>query len=514
MFEFDLQSSCAMKATDDLHRLLHSLSQAEKRYVKIFASKHLIGEQNKYMRLFDAVLAMAEHNEEKLKKQIPSRHISSEKNYLYNFVLKSMRTFHSEKSVDKQLKEAMLDIRFLIEKRLYDLCDKELQRAKKLAYEYEKFTMLLEILFLERNTVLERTTKDIVIATDEINAEIGVVQEKFNEYTTRSQMRCQSFMRLRHKSYSKDEAHQDFFQRLAKHELFNRVPDQNSFELQYNYLITQQNYFQGIGSFDEAYSCQKELLALWDRFEHRKLEDGIMYQISLSNYLNACFNRGNFDSFAETLEAYKNLNCNSEEEEAEKFQNTYYMELLYCMNCDKMDYAISLLPEIEKGMKIYRTKINKARELAFYYNIGLLLFLKENFKASLEWINKIIQDGKTDARIDLQHLARLIQLVLFFETGKHDLLEYSYRSVKRLFNQQNASFGFEAFIFKCLRQLTDSRPSEYPEIFKELLDSLTSLREGSGSRLVGIEEFEIWARHRLENRPMRDFIHENAKASA
>src|SRR6187551_2408089 len=101
-----------MKRKDKLAELIQSLSSAEKRYVRIFGERHLQTQDNKYLRLFDALQSGEE--EEKTKKNP-----ASERNYLYTFILKAMRSFHEGKDIDVQLKESLLHCNFLFEKRLY-----------------------------------------------------------------------------------------------------------------------------------------------------------------------------------------------------------------------------------------------------------------------------------------------------------------------------------------------------------------------------------------------------------
>jgi len=44
-----------MKPSTELFDLIRSLSQSEKRYFKVYASKHVIGKENNYVRLFEAI---------------------------------------------------------------------------------------------------------------------------------------------------------------------------------------------------------------------------------------------------------------------------------------------------------------------------------------------------------------------------------------------------------------------------------------------------------------------------
>ncbi|MGZ6555019.1 MAG: hypothetical protein ACXVDV_20715, partial [Bacteroidia bacterium] len=97
-----------MKYSDDLFQLINTLSKNEKGYFKKYAAKHVIGEQNNYIRLFDAIEKQNEYDEEKIKKIFKAetfiKHLPSEKNYLYWMIIKSLMEYHSELSIAIELK--------------------------------------------------------------------------------------------------------------------------------------------------------------------------------------------------------------------------------------------------------------------------------------------------------------------------------------------------------------------------------------------------------------------------
>ena len=501
-----------MKATDDLHRLLHSLTQAEKRYVKIFASRHLIGEQNNYMLLFDAVLDQEEYNEDKLKTKLKTRHLSSEKNYLFRFVLKSMRTFHAEKNVDKQLKESLLDIRFLIDKRIYDVAVKELDKVKKLAYEFDKFLVLIEVFALERAIVTEKQTKEVRKKIHEINEETRKVLDKLVEWQTGAILQNEIFLYQRHMGSSLPE-YVEQITALIENPFFQKEPDSNSFELSFSYFFAKSIYYQQCNDYIKARDYHLRLIQLWDRFPQYVQEESLRFKKMLSNYLGICMRIDMFEEFPSTLERIKSIPCDSAEEEAEQFQNVFFYEFLYHMNLAQFDAAEALIPEIEKGMKKYKTKINKARELTFYLNISTLLFIKSNFKAAYEWLNKIIQDGKSDSRQDIQHYAKVHQLVLLFELGKYDLLEYTFRSVQRHIKQSEIKLGYEESVLQAIRKLVDVQGNERQPIYSKFYEKIEEVKKEKKGLSTGLDVMQLWVNHHLQNKPMTDLLAEMVLSS-
>ena len=91
-----------MKPSGELHQLIKNLSMSEKRYFKIFSSRHVIAGENNYIRLFDAIDKQEEYNEQKIKTALSKEafvsHLPSEKHYLYNHVLDSLNAFHKDRT--------------------------------------------------------------------------------------------------------------------------------------------------------------------------------------------------------------------------------------------------------------------------------------------------------------------------------------------------------------------------------------------------------------------------------
>jgi hypothetical protein len=59
-----------MASTDSLHELVHSLDTNEKRYYRMYCSRHAIGGENEYAVLFDLILGQTEYDEESLRQQM------------------------------------------------------------------------------------------------------------------------------------------------------------------------------------------------------------------------------------------------------------------------------------------------------------------------------------------------------------------------------------------------------------------------------------------------------------
>jgi len=170
-----------MKKSDELFNLIRSLSKSEKGYFKKYAFTGSAREEEKnYIRLFDAMDEQQEYDEDKIVKTFKGEQFAKQihrvKNYLYHIILKSMRGYHSRHLVENTVKEHLQDIHFLHEKGLYPQAKKLLKSARKLAYQYEKFPPLIEILDWERKIVSRqaysvayaRTLNEILLEREEV----------------------------------------------------------------------------------------------------------------------------------------------------------------------------------------------------------------------------------------------------------------------------------------------------------------------------------------------------------
>ena len=90
----------ANKYSSHLYELIKSLSKAEKRYFKVFVTRHTASDsQNNAQILFDAIDKQKTYNEELLLEQLSKyvfvKKFSIAKARLYDTILKSLDAFYS-----------------------------------------------------------------------------------------------------------------------------------------------------------------------------------------------------------------------------------------------------------------------------------------------------------------------------------------------------------------------------------------------------------------------------------
>lgn len=133
---------------DILFDLIKSLTKTEKRFIKLTAQFHQ-GDKS-YLKLFNAIESQKEYDESVLLKQFKNeqfiKQIGVVKNYLQNFILKQLRSYHSESKASIVCKNLLIDVEILYWKSQFKLATRLLKKTKKMAEKYHFFLIIEEVL--------------------------------------------------------------------------------------------------------------------------------------------------------------------------------------------------------------------------------------------------------------------------------------------------------------------------------------------------------------------------------
>ncbi|TND08837.1 MAG: hypothetical protein FD123_1691 [Bacteroidetes bacterium] len=495
-----------MSKTDTLFELVSSLSTAEKRYIGVFSKKHQV---NDYLNLFGKVSTQAKkikkntgENSKNLKRLKIN---SSEKNYIYSFILKALRSFHESRNVDIAIREMLINAGLLLEKRLFKQSLKMLQRAKKQVMGFDRHLLLAEIIQMEIQVIVEISGKDALLHFDSLTEAFGSVIGLYpNELAAASLQQRIRLLQRRHERLPQSKQWK-YSEQLDS--LLALAKSTRNFSLLHNSLFARAMFNHSLGRFAGSAAVYEELIALWETRPDRIRGENMLFKKIIFNYLIACHRLERFDVYPPMIGRIRAIPCTNTEEEAEQFQNLQMMELLLLMNTDGYDQLPRIEAEISAGLRQYRNKINKAHELAFYHNIAMAHFLCEDWKSSMGWIEKIMLEKKSQQRIDLQCFARLLRLVLWYETGKYDLLEYETINAQRYLRKNGGWTVFESTVTKLVARLPAIPAEEKPVLFRKAFHQLQKIKENTETAGVpGLDELICWMQSHLEGITIREVM--------
>ena len=499
-----------MKSPDSLFDLVKALSPAEKRYFKV-ANGKVNGKEGNIMQLFDALDRMDEYSDEKLRKKLKGasflKFLSAEKGNLYDALMRAMRNFYAEKSVDTRIFELMQEEVFLRGKGLNELRELTLDKAEALARKYEKYTYLLEILLAQKDLITEfeekRLTERVRQKLEEIE-EVVELQHALAKLTLASD---EIFVFSRSGADLKSESNRQHLEMLADNVHSFRTKLKSTFKLSIKYHASLSHYYWSIGDRKQCFENAATALEILESNPDKQKEEGQLYKTTLANYLTRAHAYRNYSKFEEKLKTLKSLPADTFYAEGEVFQNVYFVEHLYYINAGRFEEAEALVSTIEQGLITYARKINRSRVLSFTYNIMVMYFVMHRFKDARIWSERLL-DEKSDIRQDNQTANRILYPIICYELGKFDILDNITRASYRYLLAQQRLHEFERMVIRYLKTMPFTANEK---AFKEKLEAFTTEIEAftvseTFVRGSGMEEVELWIRSKREGRLMRDMF--------
>lgn len=500
-----------MAGQDELFHLIKSLNASEKRYFKTNAKKGGDSQSN-YVQLFDAMDAQGdEYDEAELKKKHANKSfvkfLSTEKKYLREQIMKQMRAFYAESTIDNTINQLLSDARIFRDKGLVSLCQKALTKAKELSTKYERYYLLSETLSRLVGFVMEFEKKNLtepVIQLINEQKQLAIIQESKLELQTKNR---ELFSLYRSGADMLDQKIRDRADMLIAEVERHRIRTGQSFSLGVLFNRAYSNYSQMVRNSEDSLNYTIEEYKLFHENDHFILEDAANYKICLANLMSRAMAAENDEWFKKAATEIKQLPTNTFNEEGEVFQNVYFQEHLFYINHGDFEKAEALIPVIEKGLITYEAKINQARRLAFQFNIMVMYFIMHDFKKALQWAMPLLDDT-SEIKQQQKFVTTILLPFIHFELGHAELVDSFARSAYRLLQRNTRLHAFERLALKYLKNMPLSKESpEFKPMVTEFHEELEKLMsDASIPTILGMEELSLWARSHFSGKKMSSLL--------
>ena len=415
-----------MKRKQDLFDLISAMSKSEKRYFTLDAQKS--GKKDsKYLELFKAINGMEDYDETKLKKKFP-KNLSADKAYLYDAILRSMRDYRSAKSISAQIKEMILDAKYLYERGLYDQSEDRLIDAKELAKSIDDQVTLLEINREERALAwlikknYENKFQELVI---ENKTSITDLLNYFRYYDLSSEL----IIGL-NKGYYKD-----------KNSLVNELEEKIDFNLELKsprakqkYYLTLALYYQNLNELERAATYYAMIIDIWEENIDYKREEPFRYIDDINGLLSVYTKLGKIEEWPTLIKKLEEESSANTHLKGATFYIVNIYKLIYLINTGEKHDVKSLVDEIEVGLASY--KMNAPRQIALMFNATVLLFVNEKFQLSNEWSKKLIKKMKMVHQKTGLWPSYFLRLLSVQEFMDREVLDNEIRNIERLFSSE------------------------------------------------------------------------------
>jgi hypothetical protein len=490
-----------MKKNSNAFIIIKNLSMSEKRYFKIFSERHTIGEQNKYVALFDELDKASEENDIELKKNLKKAgvnpdFISADKNYLYQLILRSLNVFHDSKTYNLELKQNLSSIEILFHKGLYHEALKLIAKAEELARECENFQLMIDILIWKKKC--SGYSLGLKKAA-EVNLEIDKYILLLNNFKRITDLYYESnLIQADNEKYSKAEVLKKLKSILNQPELKNEK-NALSFSAKIFYYLIYSNYYYSIDDKQNEYNHLQKLVDILNQSKTYAIENPLDY-VSIYNRLLSIkkfFPKSTFFEDIQVLKEFPQKITIRKEVIAERVFihiNTHKLEY-YLINND-FNSALNKIKDIEKEISKLNMDIEPYHMIYFYYLHAITLIYVGEFHKALKFINKTLNEFEFEARPQVYLRIEVLNVITHYELKNNSLVTSLSKQVLKKNQSKNILTSFEERILNVLYKITNIKhltSKEEASMIHALANELSNSKQ-SNQLSVNLlnENYEKW----------------------
>lgn len=470
---------------NNLSGLINSLNKSEIRYFKLVSSVQS-GDKN-YLKFFDELVKQKNnpYDEKKIKEKFKNEKFINQltftKYYLYSAILKSLVLYSGEVSVDLKINSMINKARILYNKALFSQFFQMLKNAKETCLKYERFSSYLQLLEMEKVVIIKKIFPEAASTIDEtklFEEEVNILNKLRNlaEYQNlvsrltglfrmkgrareNSALKLISVMKESHVMMFPDRA--DSVIALERYYFIHQLTADllGDFKTMHKYarkrfeLIIENPFpFQ-----DQMFNYKQDILLYMILLGSRvrvEPEPGLILQEEQNKY----------------LDLLKEHSGNTDIEKINLFLIESTLKLSNSASFSDFETAMDVINSIVDDLNKFRGKLDSNYEILIYNSIvKTCVYFGEYAKANT-YLNILLNLPQLSVRKDIELYARIINLIVHYELGNFDLLEYLIKSTYRFLLNSNNVYGFERAVINFLRKLTSISTND------QLLENLELLK--------------------------------------
>jgi hypothetical protein len=510
------------RSTDSLFQLIKSLHKAEKRHFKLYIKRSSAKEDLKIVELFDALDKLAEYDERILLKKLPSiqkPQLNNIKTHLYKQVLASLRDLKSTDTLELQLSEQLDNARILYNKGLKHQALKILERAREIAKANGKFNYLAQVISLEKKIETLHITRSIQEKTEKLTQEALEISGHIDRVTRLSNLALRLYGWYTKHGHARNEKDEAGIRQFFKEQL-----PEDAFQLTdfYERLYLYQSYtwYAFIRQdFLMYYRYAQKWVDLFDENEVMKKVELGHYIKGMHNLLNAHFDLRNYQLFEKVLEEFETFSHTPIALQHDNFRihTSIYINsarLNWHLMTGTFKEGLKMVDSVLTNLDEYALYVDPHRIVVFNYKLATLYFGSGDYKTSIDFLQKIINDTSADLRIDLQSYARLMHMLAHYELGNDEIIESLIKSVYRFMAKMKNLTVVEEEMFRFIRHSFGVSPRKMKPELEKFLHKIKHLeKDRFETRAFAYLDIISWVESKVYEKPMAEIINEKYRKS-
>ncbi len=474
----------AKHSSDHLFDLIKSLTRSEKRYFRLLSQQQKES-KSKYMQLFDYLDQKEVFTAGELDgiTFIKASQISNMKAHLMQKILQALRQFESGKNSEIHIREMIDYVQLMYNRGLFRQAFDILKKAYKKVAKTGNLELKLELLKWEKNLLNQsvgsqysQAVQRVITEVEDANSKINLI----NQFTNLAVKLNSIYVKagyIRNDNHFK-EVQNLFYKGLPKHE-----EEELSIHEKLSLYRLYVNYYYFIEDMDLGYQYALKWLQLYDQHPDLKQSQLNDYLSAINQVMIAEYKLFLYQNFLKSRQRLHDMNEQMRNSVNENIRNrlikyVYVHEFNRIFMLGKFNLGVKLLKRLDPDLEAFIQRSDEHSRIILFYKIACLYFGDSQYHKALEWLNRVLQDEKTDVREDIHSFARILSLIAHYELGNMEVIDYYIRSTYRFLLKKGELHLFQKYILRFLRKLAgEFREEELIPEFKKLLKNLEPLQD-------------------------------------
>lgn len=484
-----------MKASENIFDLIKSLTGKEIEYILKTSDLHKKSGSNNYMMLFHEILSQQSYNEKEIIKKLGYQtnlnNFAFTKNYLYHFILNRLEEISKLPQVILRRK---INFTELSRQQQYGphLVDM-LKEAEEEAFNLQLFDNSLSVY-----NIAFSGKKPDAGSLSHIRKMLKA-KKSFVHYR-----KLFALVRLKHhqSSFIRDILKTPEFRDVYEEELLE--PDSNyNFNHKIFFYLAKGIVYYATKDYENGTRIRNELIKLWDKYPQ-------MIEVRFAAYYNTFYNKAlvasNLGQFEEAVSAIHYLRGKMEEMNRGTLFQKYMLYNLLIDVYNSWGYFERSLEVIDEYTR-FREELSYSENTLFsdqqyYFYLAKVYYGTGNLKEASRHLNHII-NNELEYNSDITCMAYVLSLLIYFESGKSDVLEYRLHHTQRELEKRNCMMGSLQLLIKFLKNYVNKQPdgAELKQLFVKLKEGIDEniAEDAVQQNLISYFDIAAWVTSKVEN---------------
>lgn len=490
-----------MKPSENIFELIKSLSGKEIEYILKTSDQHKKSGSNNYMLLFHEIISQPVYNEKEIIKKLGYENnlnnFAFTKNYLYHFILNRLEEICTLPQV--VLRRKINCAALSRQKKYAPFLQEVLKESEEEAFKLQLFDNYLSVAQMHTQNGNDN---------DEMNKRVQNMLRAKKTYL--HYRKLFALVRLKHhqSSFIRDILNTPEFKDVYEDELLESDASYN-FNHKVLFFMAKSIVYYATKDYENGVRIRNELIKLWEKYPH-------MIHLRFAAYYNTFYNQAlthsNRGEFGEAVKTIQFLTQKLEElNRGTHFQKYMLYNLLIDVynSCGYFEKSLEVMDEYTRFRQGLPPSENVYSEQQYYFYLAKVYYGSGNLKEATRQLNHII-NNELEYNSDITCMAYVLSLIIYFESGKADVLEYRLNHAQRQLEKRNCMMGSLQLLTKFFKSYINKQPeaAELKQMYLKLKEGIeNNIRtDAVQQNLLNYFNIAAWVTSRIEKSSMAEVL--------